>query len=66
MVQKKIILIIILSLLALILAAEPIIEFNQIKHDFGDIKEEDGSVTHDFIFTNTGNEPLTLVKVKAS
>jgi len=66
MLQKKIILIIILSLIALILAAEPIIEFNQLNHNFGDIKEEDGSVTHEFTFTNTGDEPLILVKVKAS
>lgn len=34
--------------------------------DFGSIKEENGSVEHKFVFTNTGNAPLIIQGVKAS
>lgn len=48
------------------LCTEPVINFGTTTHDFGDIREEDGEVTFDFGFTNTGDEELQLVKVKAS
>ena len=32
-------------------------------HNFETIKQEDGLVKHKFIFENTGNEPLVLLKV---
>ncbi|MEA3318139.1 MAG: DUF1573 domain-containing protein [Bacteroidota bacterium] len=35
-------------------------------HDFKTLHEEKGKVTHKFIFTNTGNTPLIINKVKAS
>ena len=35
-------------------------------HDFGTIKEANGPVTYSFEFTNTGDEPLVIVDVKAS
>ncbi len=34
-------------------------------HDFDTIYSENGKVTHSFTFTNTGDEPLVLTKVKA-
>jgi hypothetical protein len=40
--------------------------FENMSHDFGTIKEELGSVTYDFKFTNTGNAPLIISNVKAS
>lgn len=42
------------------------ISFTTEKHDFGQIKEEDGKVTYAFEFTNTGSENLVLNTVKAS
>ena len=42
------------------------ISFEKEVHDFGKIKEDDGKVEYKFIFTNTGNAPLILNKVKAS
>ncbi|GAB4280152.1 MAG: DUF1573 domain-containing protein [Marinilabiliales bacterium] len=44
----------------------PAISFKEEVYDFGTIKEEDGSVTCTFEFTNTGNEPLIINNVKAS
>lgn len=50
---------------AAILASGPNIEFKKTTHDFGMIPQ--GKPTaHEFVFTNTGDEPLVLVKVKAS
>jgi hypothetical protein len=48
------------------LAAAPEISFNNLTHDFGDIKEEAGKVTYDFTFVNTGDDTLKIIKVKAS
>ena len=33
-------------------------------HDFGLFKEELGKVTHNFLLVNTGDEPLTIVRVQ--
>ena len=45
---------------------EAAISFIEEIHDFGDIKEEDGLVTHSFSFTNTGSLPLVIYEVKSS
>ena len=42
------------------------ISFEKETHDFGKIKESDGKVEYKFMFTNTGNSPLIINKVKAS
>lgn len=44
----------------------PGIVFASQSYDFGKIKEEDGSVTTTFEFTNNGSEPLILSEVRAS
>ncbi len=44
----------------------PTIAFENKSHDFGDIKEEAGVVTHDYKFMNTGNQPLIINRVTAS
>jgi len=63
--MKKIGLIVLMLLVAFSLFAQPIIEFETFEHDYGDLKEEDGPYEVDFTFTNTGDEPLKLIKVKA-
>ena len=40
--------------------------FEEETFDFGNIKEENGSVEHKFVFTNTGNAPLIIQGVRAS
>lgn len=44
----------------------PQISFDNIIHDFGIIKEEGGTVTTNFEFTNTGNAPLIINRVSSS
>jgi hypothetical protein len=39
------------------------IKFDKTKHDFGNIVEGDSAV-YDFTFTNTGDKPLKITKVK--
>ncbi len=42
------------------------IAFDKRDHDFGKFKEEDGKVSHEFAFTNTGSEPIIINRVAAS
>lgn len=42
------------------------ISFDNLVHDFGTFKEEDGNVTCTFGFTNTGSVPLVINRVSAS
>jgi hypothetical protein len=51
---------------AAIWAQTGIMTFENMSHDFGTVKEEAGSVSHDFKFTNTGSAPLIISNVKAS
>lgn len=44
----------------------PVIKFKDTTYDFGDIREENGPVVHEFVFTNTSTEPLTVLRVNAS
>ena len=37
--------------------------FKEVKHNFGIIAEDGGSVKHDFVFTNKGNSPLIVMRV---
>lgn len=41
-------------------------KFDEEIFDFGNIREENGSVEHKFVFTNEGNAPLLIQSVKAS
>ncbi len=42
------------------------IAFEKTKHNFGNIKEDGGKVSHKFGFVNTGNKPLIINDVNAS
>ncbi|RLC48273.1 MAG: hypothetical protein DRI23_10570 [Candidatus Cloacimonadota bacterium] len=63
--MKRSIVLIIIIFLCTLLFSKPVIEFETLEHDFGRIKEEAGPYEVDFNFTNTGDEPFHLVKVKA-
>lgn len=41
------------------------ISFEQSVYDFGNIKEDGGKVTHEFVFTNEGQDPLKITSAKA-
>jgi hypothetical protein len=48
-----------------LLFSQPIIKFDTLEYDFGDIKEDEGPYEYNYVFQNTGDEPLKLTKVKA-
>lgn len=41
------------------------INFEETTYDFGNIKEDGGKVTHEFIFTNKGKSPLKITSARA-
>lgn len=63
--MKKIILVSLLLLACVILLSKPIIKFETLEYDFGRIKEEGSPHKVDFKFSNTGDEPFTILKVSA-
>lgn len=46
--------------------AQARIRFEQSMHDFGNIKEVDGPVSHDFVFVNGGTVPILIRNVESS
>lgn len=42
------------------------LQFKEETYDFGSVAEENGPVTHDFIFTNNGSRPVKILTVQAS
>lgn len=46
--------------------SKPVIEFENETHDFEEIREDDGKVSHSFRFKNDGGQPLVVHNVKAS
>lgn len=67
-IMKKVILMLvsILFVTASVLAQNPSVKFKETSHDFGDIAEKGGNVTHEFTFTNVSDKPVTIAKVRAS
>lgn len=53
-------------ILPVIVMSQAVIVFETKDHDFGNIKEEDGRVSYEFVFENQGNAPLVISKVQAS
>lgn len=42
------------------------IVFAEKKHDFGNIREDGGPVSYEFVFTNEGETPLVIISANAS
>lgn len=62
--MKKILLLMLLLITTLLLS-QPKIEFESREYNFGEIEEAGGPYIHEFKFTNVGNEPLQIDRVKA-
>ena len=45
---------------------KPNISFDESEHNFGNIEEKGGKVSHKFTFTNNGKNPLRILSVKPS
>lgn len=61
-------LVILLNFIIFIATAQQadMLNFEEQAYDFGVVKEEDGPILHEFVFTNTGNKPVKIVNVKAA
>ncbi|MCW3786329.1 DUF1573 domain-containing protein [Plebeiibacterium sediminum] len=46
--------------------SKPSFSFEETLHNFGDINEENGKVSYQFDFTNTGGQPIVIHNVRAS
>lgn len=42
------------------------LQFQEETHDFGNVTENQGPVTHDFLFTNNSSKPVKILSVQAS
>lgn len=63
--MKRLFVIFILLSIWMVLLSKPKIEFETLEYDFGRIREEASPCEFDFKFSNTGDEPFRLIKVKA-
>lgn len=66
MKMKNSILAVLLLITSALFAQTESFNFENLKHDFGTIEEDDGFATYEFTFTNTGQEPIKINSVKAS
>lgn len=41
------------------------IKFEETLYDFGNIREDGGKVSHEFVFTNEGNDPIKITDARA-
>ncbi len=63
--MKKLSILLLISLLPVFSIAQGQFNFEKETHDFGTIQEGDPAV-HEFSFTNTGDQPIVISRVKAS
>jgi hypothetical protein len=64
--KKLVLLSVFLSLVFVGASAQAKIQFSNTKHDFGNVREANGPVSHVFTFKNTGNAPLVIQDVKTT
>ena len=64
--MKKLLTFFIATFITISAFSQAVIQFENKTHDFGQINEVDGKVTHEFVFKNVGNMPLVINKVQAS
>jgi hypothetical protein len=63
--MKKLVFVIFIIFVSLTVTAQNI-TFENVTHDFGKVKQEDGSISTEFTFKNTGTVPIKLIDVQAS
>ena len=65
--MKKILSTLCMTLIAVVMMGQqPVLTFEKLEHDFGEVREEDGRVSAVFTFKNEGMAPLILNNVTAS
>ncbi len=68
MIRKNLLAVAIIILSAVIVNAQnsSTVSFDELIHDFGKIKEENGKAVHKFKFTNKGKKPIIITNVKST
>ena len=61
--MKLILFMILMDVFAISIHAKADVHFTSKNHDFGTIKAKGGEVTAEYEFTNTGDEPVSIVTV---
>jgi hypothetical protein len=64
-VKKVLLAAFLLLAMASISSAQPGIQFNEIRHDFGKVGQDD-KIEYFFEFSNVGNQPLVILKLTPS
>lgn len=64
--MKKLFTIAAMAIMSLAAMAEVKVEWLETEHNFGAFDENDGNVTCNFRFVNTGDEPVTVLSVRTS
>jgi hypothetical protein len=64
--MKKAIFFWMVAITSVSLLAQPKLQFNDTRHDFGIMKEDGGRKTYDFIFKNDGDGPLVITAATPS
>ena len=64
--KKLSLFLLLLSASVLVMAKGPAITFEKTTHDFGQIDENGGTAKYEFVFENTGDEPLIISNARAS
>ncbi len=67
--MKRLLLLLVAAVIGLVVAsagAPKDIDFAELSYDFGTVKASDPAITHDFIFTNPCDVPLTVMSASAS
>jgi len=42
------------------------VKFESLEYDFGNVNENSGKIVHEFVYTNTGDSPVSILRAKAS
>ncbi|HLG02092.1 MAG TPA: DUF1573 domain-containing protein [Bacteroidia bacterium] len=63
--KRFVILLVLFAVATAFIAGLPVIKFEELKHNFGFIRQGD-VVSHDYFFTNTGGEPLVITEAKVN
>lgn len=62
--MRKVFMLVILLFVWVLLLSQPIISFEKLKYDFGEIKEEAGPHEYSFKYVNDGDEVFQITNVK--
>ena len=64
--MKRFLVLMVIAGISGLLVAQPRLQLQETRHDFGTMKEDGGRKTYDFVFKNAGNSPLVVARAVPS